>query len=113
MKTNTLTYKGYYGSVEWSEDDKVFHGKVEGIKSLISYEGNTIDELRNDFYDSVDDYLNTCSIRGWKPETPYKGSFNVRVGSDLHRRASEKAIEQGISLNKFVQLALETAVNIH
>lgn len=112
MKTNTLEYKGYYGSVEWSEDDMVFHGKVEGIKSLISYEGKNIDDLRNDFYESVDDYLNTCNKKGWKPEVPYKGSFNVRVSSELHRKASEKAIEQGISLNKFVQNALEVAIKM-
>lgn len=110
MKNNTFEYKGYVGSIEWSEDDKLFHGRVIGIRSLLSYEGTNINELRQDFIECIDDYLETCKKKGWNPQVPYKGSFNVRVTSDLHRQISEKAMDQGISLNKFVQNALEVAV---
>ena len=56
---NSIEYKGYIGSVEFSEEDNVFFGKVMGIRSLISYEGTTISDLINDFHEAVDEYLNT------------------------------------------------------
>jgi predicted HicB family RNase H-like nuclease len=55
-----MEYKGYTGTVEFSENDGVFYGKVQGIRSLISYEGATIDDLTADFRKSVDDYLIAC-----------------------------------------------------
>ena len=56
---NSIEYKGYIGSVEFSEEDNVFFGKVMRIRSLISYEGTTISDLINDFHEAVDEYLNT------------------------------------------------------
>lgn len=57
MKEKILNYKSYRGTVEYSEKDKVFYGEVLGIKGLISYEGRTIEELKQDFQGAVDDYL--------------------------------------------------------
>ena len=84
---NTMSYKGYVGSVEFSENDGVFFGKVQGIRSLISYEGQTATELVNDFHGAIDEYLELCKEQHTEPETAYKGSFNVRIGSDLHKQA--------------------------
>ncbi len=56
----TMNYKGYTGSVEFSEADGLFYGKVLGIRSLISYEGGNLIELENDFHKTVDDYLALC-----------------------------------------------------
>ena len=61
---NIMEYKGYTGSVEFSEKDGVFYGKVQGIRSLISYEGTTAAELVSDFHASVDDYLAACEQEG-------------------------------------------------
>ena len=85
---NTMEYKGYVGSVEFSEEDGKFFGKVQGIRSLISYEGTTARELIEDFRGAVDDYLELCSAEGIVPETAYKGSFNVRIAPELHKRAA-------------------------
>lgn len=65
---NTIEYKGYIGSVEFSEADGVFFGKVMGIQALISYEGTTAKELINDFHGAVDDYLAVCAAEGREPE---------------------------------------------
>ena len=65
---NTIEYKGYIGSVEFSEADQILFGKVQGIRSLISYEGNTVSELLEDFRGAVDDYLELCSAEGKTPE---------------------------------------------
>ena len=83
---NTMEYKGYIGSVEFSEEDCILYGKVMGIRSLISYEGETAKELLEDFHGAVDDYLTLCKENGIVPETAYKGSFNVRISPDLHKR---------------------------
>lgn len=69
------------------EADAVFFGKVLGIRSLISYEGESAEELIKDFHSAVDDYLQECKDEGEKPETSYKRSFNVRIGSELHKQA--------------------------
>lgn len=103
---NTMEYKGYVGSVEFSESDGVFFGKVQGIRSLISYEGTTAKELLDDFHGAVDDYLKLCTEEGTAPEVAYKGSLNIRLGGDLHKRAAVYAIAHQQSLNSFIEEAV-------
>jgi predicted HicB family RNase H-like nuclease len=110
--SNYLHYKGYIGSVEFSEEDNVFHGKVIGIKPLISFEGDTVIAIKEDFCHSVDEYLAVCTKNGTQPEKPYKGSFNVRIGADLHRRAALLAYARGVSLNALVEDAIRHSVDI-
>lgn len=82
---NIMEYKGYLGSVEFSEEDEMFFGRVLGIHSLISYEGDNAKDLIADFHNSVDEYLKWCEDEGRKPEKAYKGSFNIRISPKLHR----------------------------
>lgn len=107
---DTLTYKGFIGSVHFSDEDAVFYGKIEGINDLITFEGQSVKELVKAFHDAVDDYLNLCKEAGKEPLKSCKGSFNVRVPSELHIIAMQQAAKSGISLNQFVQKALENAV---
>jgi len=102
-----MSYKEYYGSVHYSDEDRIFHGKIEFIRSLISYEGSDVDSLGEAFEDAVDDYLDLCTKEGKIPERPFKGSFNVRTGSDLHREAALLAKAKGTTLNTVVTEALE------
>ena len=74
---NTMEYKGYVGSIEFSEQDNVFFGKVQGIRSLISYEGSNAEELMEDFHGAIDDYLALCEDDGSQPEIADKGSFHT------------------------------------
>ena len=105
---NIMEYKGYIGSVEFSESDELFYGKVQGIRSLISYEGWTAAELVADFHGAVDDYLTLCEEEGTKPEIAYKGSLNVRFKNrDTHRRAAVYAMTHDQSLNSFIESAVE------
>ena len=101
---NTMEYKGYVGSVEFSETDRILFGKVQGIRSLISYEGTMVSELLDDFHGAVDDYLAACEAEGRKPEQAFKGSFNVRFKApDLHREAAVYAYNHNMSLNSLVE----------
>ena len=103
---NTMEYKGYIGSVEFSDDDGVFFGKVMGIRSLISYEGTNAKELVDDFHGAIDEYLELCREQGKAPEKAYKGSFNVRVSPELHRQAALCATAHEMTLNNLVENAM-------
>jgi predicted HicB family RNase H-like nuclease len=103
-----MSYKGYCGSVHYSDEDQVFHGKLEFIRSLVSYEGTDVKMLRAAFEEAVEDYIRLCQEEDREPETPFKGSFNVRTGPDLHRRAALFARSKGLNLNTVVTEALET-----
>lgn len=107
---NTMEYKGYVGSVEFSEEDELFFGKVLGIRSLISYEGKTAKSLIQDFHGAVDDYLSVCEEEGITPEKAYKGSFNVRMDPELHKRAAVFAITHDQTLNHFIGTSVENAL---
>lgn len=109
--SNTMEYKNYVGSVEFSEKDGIFFGKVMGIRSLISYEGATAKELIDDFHGAVDDYLSLCAAEGIEPERAYKGSFNVRISPELHRQAVICASSRQMSLNSFVEQALRNSLS--
>ncbi len=103
---NTLKYKGYIGSVAYSEPDKVFFGKIEGIDGLVNYEGESVQELTSAFKEAVDDYLIFCQEHNVKPEKSYTGTFNVRIPPATHRDIANLAAEAGISINAFVKKAL-------
>ena len=107
-----MSYKDYVGSVHYNDEDRVFHGKIEFIRALVSYEGEEVKGLREAFKEAVDDYLDLCREEGTEPEKPFRGTFNVRTGSDLHRRASLFAKEKGINLNKVVTEALQKYLSL-
>lgn len=105
---NTLEYKGYSGSAEYSAEDEVFHGKLLGLRALVMFESETAVGLKNAFEEAVDDYLETHVRLGRTPETPFKGVFNVRTSQDLHRRAAIYADLHGMKLNAVVNEALDS-----
>jgi predicted HicB family RNase H-like nuclease len=101
-----LEYKGYLGSVDYSDADEILHGRLEFIRDLVTYEGADAKSLKAAFQEAVDDYLELCAAEGRKPDVPLKGTFNVRPGRDLHRRAMLYAQRRGINLNTVVSDAL-------
>lgn len=105
-----LEYKGYYADIHFSANDEVFFGKLLGINDLISFEGDSVKELKAAFIEAVDDYLETCEEIGKEPEKIYKGSFNVRLPSEVHREAALIAALKKVSLNDFVKYSLEKSI---
>ncbi|MCL2645225.1 MAG: type II toxin-antitoxin system HicB family antitoxin, partial [Betaproteobacteria bacterium] len=101
-----FNYRGYYGSIEASPADNCLFGKLQFIRALVSYEGQTVAELEHAFHDAVDEYLADCTDAGHPPEIPCKGSFNVRVGHDLHLAASVEAARRSMTLNDLTRRAL-------
>lgn len=110
--SNLLFYKNYNGTVEYSREDSCLFGKVIGIKSLLSYEGESVRELEQDFQNVIDEYLLDCEERNVKPEQPYKGTFNIRISPELHRNIAIYAIEHGKSLNAAVEEAIGNMIQV-
>lgn len=102
-----LNFNGYYGSVETSVADEVLHGKVLFISDLVTYEAETLGQLKQEFEAAVTDYLATCQLIGKKPEKSLSGQFNVRTGEDLHRKALIRSHADGKTLNAVVVAALD------
>lgn len=105
--SQTMEHKGYNGSVLYSAEDKVLHGHIIGIRDMVSYEGTDVRSLEKNFKSAVDEYLRFCRAEGKTPDTPFKGSFNVRLTPDLHKRAALYAEEHSRKLNAVVQDALQ------
>lgn len=102
-----MKYRDYFGSVHYNDDDRIFHGRVEFIRALVSYEGTDVESLRRAFEEAVDDYLELCHKQKTEPEKPFKGSFNVRVGPRLHQEIALNALNEGMSLNQYITWILE------
>ena len=107
---NVLEHKGYSGSVEFSADDDVFFGKIIGIRDVVTFEADTVIKLKKAFKEAVEDYISTCKALDKDPDKEFKGSFNVRVKPKIHRLAAMKSAALRISLNQFVENALEKEV---
>lgn len=106
---NAMTYKGYAGTVEYIEDDGVLFGRIVGIDDTVSYEGESVTELRQAFHDSVDDYLEHCRSIGKEPNRPYSGKFVLRLSPALHARLAAQAQATGKSLNQYAVDVLANA----
>ena len=108
---NFMTYNGYRGSIHYSDEDKIFYGEIIGIKDDVSFEGDSVQEITEDFHEAVDHYLLSCKKIGKTPDREFKGSFNVRISPDLHKKAYFIALDRGITLNKFFEESVSSQVN--
>ena len=104
---DVLRYKDFIGSVHFSAEDECFFGKIEGIDDLVTFEGRDVGELKRAFREAADDYIDLCRKAGKPLFKSYVGSFNIRMPAELHQKAARKSALLGISLNQFVQRAVE------
>ena len=104
---DSLQYKGYTGSMVASIEDRCIWGKILYITDLVDYEAQTVDELEKEFKLAVDDYLDDCMKFGREPAKPCKGSFNVRIGEDRHKKAAIMANREKTTINNIIVKALD------
>ncbi|MBQ7668338.1 MAG: type II toxin-antitoxin system HicB family antitoxin [Clostridia bacterium] len=105
---NVMEYKGYWAEIKYDDDTGCFYGIIEGLKNdSISFEGDTVKDLREDFESAIDDYINFCKETNTEPEKQCKGSLNVRLGVDLHTKAKIKSLEENVSINELIKNAVE------
>ncbi|MCY7333148.1 MAG: type II toxin-antitoxin system HicB family antitoxin [Pseudanabaena sp. CAN_BIN31] len=101
-----LNYKGYAGDVEIDSDANVLHGRVLDIRDLITFQGKTVEEIKLDFQDSVDDYLAFCAELGKDPENPYSGKLLFQTTPEHHRLIHLAATKVGKSINAWMDEVL-------
>jgi predicted HicB family RNase H-like nuclease len=104
---DVIKYKDHMGSVRFSAEDRVFYGKVEGIDDLVTFEGQSVEELVSAFEEAVEDYIDLCDQVKKPAQKSYKGSFNVRIDPDLHKKAAALSSKLGVSLNNLVEDAIK------
>jgi len=102
-----MTYKDYTGIVTFDDEARIFHGEVIGLRDVITFQGQSVDELEKAMADSIDFYLDWCVERNKQPEKPFSGKVLLRTTSELHSRATVAAARVGLSLNKFIEKAIE------
>ena len=107
-----MEYKGYLGDVIFDSEAHIFHGEIINTRDVITFQGKSVDELEKAFQDSVDDYLDWCKEDGIEPEKPYSGRFNLRLSPVLHREIAITARKMKISINKFVEKAVEDELSL-
>ena len=108
---SSMTYKSYTARVEYDNRDDVFVGRVLGLQSILSFEGNSVEALKSAFEEAINDYLQECQEKGLTPEKPASGKLLLRLAPELHGQAMVAAKAAGKSLNQWVAEALHRAVH--
>lgn len=105
-----LNYKGYIGHVTFDDENEIFHGEIINTRDVITFQSTTAHNLKQEFVESVDDYLECCNEREEIPDKPFSGKFNLRLSPELHKQVYIKATLEGKSLNSWVYDKLENAI---
>jgi len=106
-----MEYKGYLSHIGFDTESDIFHGEVVNIRDVITFQGKSVDELRQAFKDSIEDYLEFCAERGEEPERPFSGQFTIRLSPEQHRQVILAAERSGKRLDNWVAETLEHAAD--
>ena len=109
---NTMNHKGYTARIEFDERDNIFVGRVLGLRSIISFHGETVTDLRHEFEVAIEDFLNDCKEQGVKPEKPASGKLMLRASPEIHGAALVAAQASGKSLNQWATEVLQSAAHV-
>ncbi|MCC8061387.1 MAG: type II toxin-antitoxin system HicB family antitoxin [Clostridiales bacterium] len=104
-----MEYKGYHATVEFDADDGIFVGEVFGIADSLNFHATSVEELKEMFQQSIDNYLDICEKTGKQPEREFKGSFNVRIPPEMHRRVVLAAEKNKMTLNQYIIKAIDNS----
>lgn len=105
-----MEYKGYHTKVGFDAESMTLRGTIEGINDYVDFEADSIASVEEEFHAAVDDYIEFCATVGKEPEREYKGTFNIRISPELHRKLALRAFADGRSLNSEVEIAIESFV---
>jgi predicted HicB family RNase H-like nuclease len=105
-----MKYKGYESVVEFDDEAEIFHGEIINIRDVVTFQGRSVEELKQAFQDSVDDYLEFCQQRGEEPDKPFSGKLMVRINPQLHKVIALRARQEGKSLNSWIEQQLSESI---
>jgi predicted HicB family RNase H-like nuclease len=104
-----LKHEGFLAEVTYDDGDRLMHGCTINTRATLHFAGETVEDLKAAFADTIADYHEWCAERGVAPEKGYSGTLSLRLPPDLHKRVAEQAIQEGESLNQFIVRVLEAA----
>ena len=97
-----MMYKGYTAKIEADTEAGILHGRIVGIPEIITFEGESLPQLLEDFHAAVDDYLEDCQERGVKPTAPASGQHPLKLPPQLHAIGKVFAKDSGTNFNSYV-----------
>jgi len=109
---NAMTYKGYTARIEYDDADRIFVGRLAGIRDIVGFHASTVDALQAAFRESVDDYVQACAKLGQPPQKPASGRLMLRVAPEIHSAALIAAQASGKSLNQWAANVLQSATHV-
>ena len=112
MPTSLMEYKGYHAKIEFDQEDQIFVGQVIGINDSIGFHGGSVTELTDAFHNAVENYLEYCKKANKAPDKEYKGSFNIRIRPEQHRKLALHAANEGITINQLVARAIDDELSL-
>ena len=112
MISSLMEYNGYHAKIEFDQEDQIFVGHVLGINDSINFHGESVTELMVEFRKSVNHYVDYCIQIGKEPEREFKGSFNVRIKPEQHKKVALHAANEGITINQFVSRAIDDELSM-
>ncbi|MDR2687608.1 MAG: type II toxin-antitoxin system HicB family antitoxin [Oscillospiraceae bacterium] len=104
---NHLEHRGYVGSVEYSEEDDCFFGRVLGVRGLISYEGESVQELKQDFYGAVDEHIDFLERTASEGE---KDTYMLHLAPSLKQSAARAAESRGLTMDSLIAESLWNSI---
>ena len=107
--SNAMTYKGFSARIEFDAEDRIFVGRVAGIRDIVGFHAETVSSLEKAFHEAVNDYVKACAELGQSPNKPASGNLMLRVPTDVHASAIQAAELAGVSLNQWAADALRAA----
>ena len=112
MKNSLMGYKGYHARIEFDSADQIFIGYVLGINDSLNFHGESVKELTQSMHNCIDNYLDYCAQIGKEPEREFKGSFNVRIKPEQHKKVALYAASDGITIYQFVSRAIDNEIGL-
>jgi len=109
-----MEYKGYVAAVEFDDSIEVLHGRIvnSGPYPIATFEATDARQLRREFEQSVDEYLEWCEEEGVEPKRPFSGKLNLRLGSELHALVAAAAAANRMSINSWIVQAVRGSVGV-
>ncbi len=98
-----MKYKNYEAAVRYDEEAEVFYGEVINTRDVITFQGKSVEELKQEFESSVEDYLEFCRQRGEEPDKPFSGDVVLHISPELHHRLYTKAKRNSKTLKLLLQ----------
>jgi len=108
---NTMNIQGHTAVISFDPDLNQFRGEFTSLNGGADFYASSVEALREEGARSLKAFLAVCAERGIEPHKRFSGKFVVRVPTSLHARVTEAATASGVSLNQWVQQALEREIH--